>query len=176
MIIGVMGQKGSGKDTVGAYLAQQYAFERIAFADKLKEMVRVLYGVEYKNVNKEEFLSKLGMTRRELWQNVGVMLRGVYEDTWVHAAFHSTDLSHNYVVTDVRFLNEVAYIRNLPVDSFLLRLDRGGLEDADAHVSEHEWRGAPFDFMVPNDRSLDALYGRLDGIMSDLGVMRAALI
>lgn len=45
MIIGLVGLKGSGKDTVAAYLVKTHQFERRAFADKLKESFSALTGI-----------------------------------------------------------------------------------------------------------------------------------
>lgn len=44
-VIAVSGFKGSGKDTVAAYLANEYNFERQAFADILKNMVSEQYDI-----------------------------------------------------------------------------------------------------------------------------------
>lgn len=45
MIIGLAGKAGTGKDTAGAYLIKQYGFERIAFADKLKQSFASLFDI-----------------------------------------------------------------------------------------------------------------------------------
>lgn len=46
MIIGLNGAKGSGKDTVGAFLVEKYGFERLSFAKKLKDSAAALFGVD----------------------------------------------------------------------------------------------------------------------------------
>ena len=38
MLIGLSGKKRAGKDTVAAYLVEKYVFERVAFADPLREV------------------------------------------------------------------------------------------------------------------------------------------
>lgn len=45
MIIGFTGVKGSGKDTAGNYLVSEYGFQKISFADKLKESAAALFGI-----------------------------------------------------------------------------------------------------------------------------------
>ena len=44
MIIGICGLIGSGKGTVSDYLVEEYNFEKISFADKLKDAVSELFG------------------------------------------------------------------------------------------------------------------------------------
>ena len=44
MIIGICGLIGSGKGTVSDHLVDTYGFEKISFADKLKDAVSELFG------------------------------------------------------------------------------------------------------------------------------------
>ncbi len=175
MIIGLMGQKGSGKDTVGLYMCQHYGFTRVSFADALKRTVKDLLGVEYDGVDKEEYLPPYDSTRRELWQAFGVAARGVYADIWAQAAFRNVDMTKNIVVTDVRFKNEVDYIRNCPVQSVLLRVTRDSDSD-DAHVSEMEWRSIVPDIVFDNNETVERLHRRISTLMKVLKVNRASLL
>lgn len=43
MIIGLSGKAGSGKDTVGDYIAKKYNFAKMAFADPVKRTARMLF-------------------------------------------------------------------------------------------------------------------------------------
>lgn len=45
MIIGLTGLKGSGKDTVGAYLVKEHGFEHRSFADSLKRSFAALFDI-----------------------------------------------------------------------------------------------------------------------------------
>ena len=42
MIIGICGLIGSGKDTIADYLIRKHNFQKISFADKLKDSVSVM--------------------------------------------------------------------------------------------------------------------------------------
>ena len=46
LILGLSGYKGSGKDSVASILVKQHGFQRVAFADVLKDLVADLYDVE----------------------------------------------------------------------------------------------------------------------------------
>src|SRR4051812_42865095 len=52
MIIGLMGPKGSGKDTVGAYLVKQHKFERRAFADAGKKYLASVLDIPYHEIER----------------------------------------------------------------------------------------------------------------------------
>jgi hypothetical protein len=52
MIIGLIGKKGSGKDTVGAYLVKMYDFQRISNADKMKASIAALFDIPFEDVDK----------------------------------------------------------------------------------------------------------------------------
>lgn len=43
IVIAMCGYAGSGKDTAGAYLVEHFGFQRTAFADPLKEMVKIAF-------------------------------------------------------------------------------------------------------------------------------------
>jgi len=45
IIVGISGWKGSGKDTAADYLVKEHGYQRLAFADVLKEMVADQYGI-----------------------------------------------------------------------------------------------------------------------------------
>lgn len=51
MLIGLTGNKGVGKDTVGQYLVDNYGFTRMGFADKLKEAVANLFNIKFEQVD-----------------------------------------------------------------------------------------------------------------------------
>lgn len=52
MIVGLVGKKGSGKDTVAAYLMKEYEFQRKAFADPLKKSVAALLDIPFSEIDK----------------------------------------------------------------------------------------------------------------------------
>ena len=54
MMIGLVGQKMSGKDTVADHLFRPYSFSRYAFADKLKAVAMDLWDLSHEQVHGTE--------------------------------------------------------------------------------------------------------------------------
>lgn len=79
IIVGLAGKKGSGKDTVGKYLVDNYGFERIAFADALKDVCKIAFQLDDDSLNdpigKETVNTFWNVRPRQLLQVVGEIFR-----------------------------------------------------------------------------------------------------
>jgi dephospho-CoA kinase len=171
MIIGLTGYAQSGKDTVAKILVENYGFTRVAFADKIREY---LYETNpmYDSVVGEPLFVKAKVDRdgwdkakqhpqiRRLLQNAGVAARKTFgEGFWVHEAM-KTMLNDprpdmNYVLTDVRFLNEADMIR--ANKGQIWRIKRLGIDAVNNHVSEHELDDYKVDQIFTNNGSIEDL-------------------
>jgi hypothetical protein len=171
MIIGLTGYAQSGKDTVANILVENFGYTRVAFADKIREF---LYETNpmYDSVLGEPLFVRAKVDRdgweeakksphiRRLLQTSGVAARKVFgEGFWVHEAMKTMlddprpDM--NYVVTDVRFLNEADMIR--ANQGQLWRIKRLGIDAVNGHVSEHELDGYPVDQIFVNNTTIEDL-------------------
>ncbi len=159
VVVGLTGYARSGKDSFAETLIAEYGFERIAFADALKLFVRMISprindlviddGRGWEGAKQDERI-------RRLLQNVGLAAREVLgEDVWVQAALRDLRRDGRYVVTDVRFPNELEAIHALGGE--VLRLLRPLVGPANDHVSESALEDAPIDRAIQNDRGLDEL-------------------
>ena len=189
MIIGLVGFAGSGKGTVGDVLADKYSFKKFAFADTLKDTVSVMFGWERKLLegdtdesrvfreNVDKFWSGCFgeiVTPRMILQKMGTeATRNVFhEDFWVHALAKRIEKEKDVVITDVRFPNEVKFIRDS--GGFIVRVVRGpdpvwydtahnanrlnnpklmNVEFPNIHISEWAWIGTRYDYEMNNDGS-----------------------
>ena len=132
MIIGICGLIGSGKGTVSDYLVDEYGFEKISFADKLKDGVSAVFGwdrdmLEGDNSDsrqwreqEDEFWSKetgKTITPRLILQLFGTdcMRNGYFDGVWVSLVKQKIINNPNkeFVIPDVRFRNEQNAIRDL---------------------------------------------------------------
>ena len=142
MIVGITGYKQSGKDTIGARLVEVHGFQRIAFADALKEILTVIGWNGSKDVLPP--CHHCGVLQgRELLQRFGTEgIRDVIgADTWTELVRKKlTDNPGNWVVTDVRLENEAWMLRDLGAS--IWRVRRPGTE-ADGHSSETQVDAIP---------------------------------
>lgn len=129
-LIGIMGLKGSGKDTIAKMLPVEW--KRMAFADTLKDIVSILFGwdreliegdSEYSRKWREEVneywakeLCNKNFTPRMALQVLGTdIFRNNFDrDIWVKVLKRKIINSNSdIVVTDVRFPNEANMIKSL---------------------------------------------------------------
>ena len=140
MIIGICGLIGSGKGTVADILADYHNFQKISFADKLKDGVAQVFGWDRALLEGDTDRSRLWrekvdeywtketgreITPRLVLQEFGTdcMRMGFYDGIWVSLVKkHMLDNPHiNYVIPDVRFPNEMKMIRELEGEVWQVR-------------------------------------------------------
>jgi len=192
MIIGICGLIGSGKGTVADILVEQHDFQKISFADKLKDAVSVMFGWDramlegdtpesrYWREQVDEFWTKetgREITPRLVLQEFGTdcMRSGFYDGVWV-SFVKKTILDNpkkNYVIPDVRFDNEASVIKSLNGNVWCVK--RGpdpiwfrqyvdlNIEPTDVHRSEWAWAKVPFDHNIYNEGTLDDLKRQVQG-------------
>jgi len=148
----------SGKDTAAAELVRRAGFERRAFADALKAVAYdsdpdIWAGYEEMS-SLSVMVDVLGWDEVKQYPDVRLYLQllGVAarkhlgEDVWVKAVERTMSLYGRYVITDVRFPNEYAWIRSK--GGVIIRITRPGVGPVNEHVSEQL---ADADAYVTND-------------------------
>lgn len=157
----VAGKAGSGKDTVGDLLCEQYGYERLSFAGPLKRKARDLW-------------PDLDWTKKQrpLLQSFGSACREIDPLTWIKLADRDAQFCNSthvpVVVTDCRYLNEYDYFSSrewmciyLDCD-FDLRVERLVLRDGECdlqalqHVSETDMDNIDV-IHVNNESTVDEL-------------------
>lgn len=136
MIIGITGAIGSGKDTIADYLVTSHGFKRISFAAKVKDVAHVVFGWDREMLEgltresrawREVVDPYWGLSPRTALQRIGTeMFRThIHPDTWVKSVVRqiTTNPGVKYVITDCRFENEVAAIKDL--GGMILSVERG---------------------------------------------------
>jgi hypothetical protein len=162
MLIGLTGLAGSGKSEAARILIEQFGFERVKFADPLKNMIRRMLadmGHIAEDVErmiegdlKEVEIPELGVTPRRLMVTLGTewgrdLIRA---DLWTRLWAARVDQFDLVIADDVRFPNEVDAIRAR--GGALWKIDRPGLVRGD-HSSE-ALEVEP-DLTIYNSRSLE---------------------
>jgi hypothetical protein len=191
MILGLNGLKGSGKDTVAAYLIKEYQFERRAFADPLKKSVAALFDIPFHLVDnfkndpymkvsldsdKSPALHQKTLTFREFLQRYGTEAhRGVFgEDFWLDHTLPKDGFysGRKIVITDCRFDNEAHRIHKCGGN--VIEIRRPALNKSDTHESEQPLSPKLVDAILNNDKDLDHLYAATEAVLAYLGGGRAA--
>lgn len=130
-LIGITGRKYCGKDTLGNYFVEQYGFERMAYADALKEATRCIFDFDDEQLygNSKEIIDPYwNVTPRQVLQFIGTdlfrnhikeLLPDMGKDIWIHVIKRKimNKLKKNpntkIVITDIRFPNELQAIKDL---------------------------------------------------------------
>lgn len=173
-VIGISGQKRTGKDTLAQFLVERHGYERHAFADPLKELAlkddRYIFSTGSRMVRLSEVIERQGWevakdlypeVRRTLQVLGTEVVRGVKATHWIDL-MDDLLLQANYdgkkiVVPDVRFANEAALIRQW--GGKVVEIQRPSLHaPLDSHVSEAR---IPGDLVLLNDSTPEDLYSGL---------------
>ena len=207
MIIGISGFQGAGKDTVADYLQNIHGFKRDSFAATLKDAVAAVFGwdrelLEGRTRESREWretvdvwwanrLNMPDLTPRLVLQKWGteVARRAWHDDTWIASLENKLNRAHNdIVITDVRFPNEIAAVRN--AGGIVIRVVRGPepdwyatalganagilpdqelLKQLNIHPSETAWIGTEFDAVIDNNADgLDPLFAQVKDLVQGL--------
>lgn len=134
MMLGLSGLIGSGKDTVANYIITEYRYQKIAFADSVKDVLSSIFGWQRELLNGDTvesrewretvdtwWASKLGIenfTPRWALQNIGTDLFRVHfnNDIWalsLEKKILSYEYRDNLIITDCRFLNELNMLKKI---------------------------------------------------------------
>lgn len=201
MIVGIIGLINSGKSTIANILVEDYGFIKVAFADSLKDAVASVFGWPRELLQgdseesrkwrelPDEYWSNVmqhEVTPRWVLQHIGtdVMREHFHKNIWVHSLMKKLNDPHkNYVISDVRFRNEVDVI--LAKQGQIWEIQRPPIpewynlnfEDYDdlqrhmdiyfpnIHASEWDWRLTKRNHVIVNDGSLGDLKNKISSII-----------
>ena len=208
MIVGLVGFINSGKGTVANLLSTDYNFTQDSFAASLKDACAAIFdwprhllegdtkeSREWREVPDAWWSEKLGIENfspRLALQLIGTdALRDNFnQDLWFLTLSNRVRKTNgNVVVSDVRFPNEIKFIRDN--GGVIIRINRGNLpvwyETAllanngnsiakevmtktysSAHFSEWAWIGAKADFEINNDSTVYNLHQQLVSIVGTI--------
>jgi hypothetical protein len=149
-IIGIIGFKGSGKDTVGDYLVREHGYERDSFAGSLKDAISAIFGwerqllegstsesrewretpdtwwedkLDWKN-HEGSYLSDRFTPRiaMQFW-GTDILRKNFHNDLWILSLQSRLRNKNKVVITDCRFPNEFKTIKDS--GGLALRIKRG---------------------------------------------------
>jgi dephospho-CoA kinase len=167
VILGICGEMGHGKDTIGDYLVKEKGFTKISFAEPLKQACKHVFGLNDDQLYNEKQKTIVdpfwNMTPRKIMQLVGTDLfrNGFSDDIWIKSMIKRINNLLNegitkIVITDVRFSNENDYVQKILGQT--IKVVRPNKISGDKHVSETEISSIICNYTVYNDGSKDELY------------------
>lgn len=174
-VIGLSGYARSGKDTVGDYLVRNHGFTKVSFAQPMRDALYALNPIvgEYEPVRLQSVIDKhswdgykaseFGDEIRALMQRLGTdVAREQFDEFfWVdlarRKAYEIIKNGGKVVFTDVRFENEAKTIRHV-LNGPVWRIERDGVQAANAHVSETALDTYGFDRIIYNNGTIADLH------------------
>ena len=185
-IVGLLGKKHSGKDTIFDTMLQlwnerviEWRPVRFAFADLLKHEVAEKLELSIDELNKRKNEPLI----RSTLQSYGSDKRAGNPLYWINALHAELGAKESYpktsgnhfiaVITDVRHFNEADYIRSIkgPLVKKIVRIYRKSADEVeDNHESEVNVTRIPFDVSISNDASLLLLKNHVKYMLADMGV------
>jgi hypothetical protein len=181
-LLGLMGLKRSGKDTISDYLCKHYDFYKYSYADPIKRGCKELFGFSDYQVfgeGKDEIDPVWGCTPRDIlkilgtevgqfdlpkyipaFEKIGRLIWVKRFEQWYYADNNS---SKNIVLADLRFKHEAESIVSLGGEVW--RVDRPGMNVGDFHASEKELFEIEYKHLIINDGNLDDLYTKINNLV-----------
>jgi len=196
-VIALHGYAQSGKDTVAGFL-KDYGYERLAFADRLRECVYALdpvvefhdkftrvqplvdsFGWDYAKVHCDEVRRLLQVFGTEVGREL------IASDIWVRIVLdqiaeglgaEGEQFQERFVITDMRFPNEVdgliEFAEEMMVPLELWKIERPGVGPVNAHVSDAGLPDEMFDRILLNNGTLEDLSKIVDNAIEDTTLAR----
>jgi hypothetical protein len=182
MIIGILGKKRNGKDTIADYLVKNYGFIKMAFADPIKEASRILFDFNDDQLYgdlKETIDPNWKVSPRTVLQYIGTevfrkdivkIMPHIGENFWTtcvqtkYLNLLKKNPNIKIVVSDVRFQNEVDMI--LSLGGSVYKVERPSINTIDTHESEKQVDTIKnYTALIINGDTLDTLYRLVDSIV-----------
>jgi len=179
-IIAICGKKRSGKDVLANYIAHKYGYTKLAFADPLKNIVKVIFdfndiqvGIDEINCDgteKDTIDERWGVSPRQALQffgteifqnNIQQLIPNINKDFFANTLIKKIKENHTYVISDIRFLHEYEKLKTL--DLTIIRIIRpNDFSYTDNHVSDQEFKKIPFDIEIVNDSTIEKYIEKYD--------------
>ena len=177
-LIGIVGRKRAGKDTIADILTRRSFFQKQAFADFLKQGCAAMFMLSPDQVyseRKDEKDERWNVTPRQILQVVGTdlirnQLQKVLPDLnlgqdstlWcrnMRLFLETCNPLQQVVIPDVRFQDEADMIRDM--GGMLIRVERANQDKEDTHISEKEQIDIKVTHTFKNDDTIKDLEDRV---------------
>lgn len=187
-IIGLIGQKRVGKDTLADYLCENHNFIKHAFADPLKIMAKFMFDFTEEQLygsEKEIIDERYGITPRDFFQKFGTDIiqydlhkhlpnlkinkRCFWVDKtnrWINNKLKENPNS-KIIITDIRFKHEIEYLKNKFPNVKIIKITSNRVNNENNHIAETEQNEIPnnlINYYISNNGSIDEYYNNINDI------------
>lgn len=170
------------------------------FAGKLKQIASILTGIPVEKFEDQDFKQtflthewdllrmsgsrhdgflggtpiKVPMTVRQFMQKLGTesLRNGLHENVWVNALFSDYKPEYNWIITDLRFSNELDAVKYH--NAVTIKINRNSVNTSEMnHISEtsldhiNDW-----DYVIENNGTLDELRNSLRVVLKDKRILK----
>lgn len=171
-LIGIHGFAQSGKDTVAAIL-KDHGYRREAFADPIREALEALNPILVAD-RRGRVTGLRAAVKAEGWDVVKSTYEGrrllqvmgtevgrqiLGDNVWIDLMRRKIGPQGKFIITDVRFINETKFIREL--GGTLIKVRRPGYAPVNGHVSDSGLGDDLFDQIIINDGTIDDLRAKV---------------
>ncbi len=186
MLIGLLARRTYGKDTIADYLVKNYGYQKVPLASPLKEACRILFNFDDEQLygsQKETIDPNWGIAPRQVFQYLGTdvlrndiskIIPDIKDNFWINNVKiqYKKALKQNpntkFVISDVRFQNEVDIIQKLGGKVVKIERDLNINDTTDTHESEKSIDFINnYDILVENNGTLDELYMKVDELVEN---------
>jgi hypothetical protein len=175
-LIGLIGKRRSGKDTVAIYLHDNHEYEHKKFAQPMKDAIEILFNFKKDQLEsslKDEIDPIWNIEPRKIMQLMGTeflqyelnkIIPNLGNNFAVKRLFMN-NTNNKIVISDVRFIHEVKAIKER--GGILIKIVRESIfdKDIDNHISEQGVDDLEYDYLIINDGSIKDLYDKIEIIM-----------
>jgi|SaaInlStandDraft_1057018.scaffolds.fasta_scaffold175378_2 dephospho-CoA kinase len=184
MLLGLTGKKGSGKDTFADYIVKKYGFIKLAFADQLRNILKVTFNwtdEHFNRENKEKECKEWKITPREAMQVMGTeVLRELFNNK-INTTIKNNKYSYhikcihnmiiklkgkNIIISDIRFQDEIEYIKSM--DGLIIAINKNVNNNKFSNHKSENQNLKKIDFEMENDNSLDSFFENIDTLIKHL--------
>ena len=157
------------------YVNNRSIYEKHAFADNLKACASIVLGEPVEYFELEFFKNSFTaipisnqegepMTNREFLQILGTEIgRNIDKDIWVKSLFREYNKDLDWIIPDVRFVNEAEAIKSR--GGILIKVERD-TGYTDNHASEHALDNyTNFDYVIQNNGTIEELISKVKEIL-----------
>lgn len=174
-VILISGKKGSGKDTVGEFIAQRVpGAVCLAFADRLKLACNALFDIaadiQWSAELKETPTQYNNRTPRQLIGELSDFIRERYGQThFIDRTIEDAQKCDVAVVTDARRRLEIAAFKQAEPWTYTIRIERPSLQSTDTSIWETELDNyGVWDVVIINDGTLEDLESKVRRLLISL--------